>query len=81
MLASCWLQVASSFLIELGNGDKFLFDLGSGSYANLIATGNYKVNKVCAPVGVYTFRSAHAVLSADHLVVIHVVRLQQPTFL
>ena len=55
MLASCWLQVASSFLIELGNGDKFLFDLGSGSYANLIATGNYKVNKVCAPVGVCTF--------------------------
>jgi ribonuclease Z len=31
--------VASSFLIELGNGDKFLFDMGTGSYVNLIATG------------------------------------------
>ena len=38
-------QVASSFLIELGTGDKVLFDLGTGSYANLIATGNYQVDK------------------------------------
>ncbi len=28
-------QAASCFLIELGNGDKFLFDLGTGSMANL----------------------------------------------
>jgi len=28
-------QAASSFLVELGNGDKFLFDIGSGSAANL----------------------------------------------
>lgn len=26
------MQVASGFLIELGNGDKFIWDLGSGSY-------------------------------------------------
>lgn len=32
-------QVASSFLIEVGNGDKFIFDMGTGSYINLIATG------------------------------------------
>jgi ribonuclease Z len=30
-------QAASCFLIELGNGDKFLFDLGTGSMANLMA--------------------------------------------
>jgi ribonuclease Z len=28
-------QAASSWLVELGNGDKFLFDFGSGSAANL----------------------------------------------
>ena len=28
-------QAASSWLVELGNGDKFLFDIGSGSAANL----------------------------------------------
>jgi ribonuclease Z len=28
-------QAASCFLIELGNGDKFLFDVGTGSVANL----------------------------------------------
>lgn len=33
------VQVASSFLIELGNGDKFIWDMGTGSYVNLIATG------------------------------------------
>ena len=33
------IQVASSFLIELGNGDKFIWDMGTGSYVNLIATG------------------------------------------
>ncbi len=31
--------MASGFLIELGNGDKFIFDLGSGAYVNLVATG------------------------------------------
>ncbi len=30
-------QAASCFLIELGNGDKFLFDIGTGSSANLAA--------------------------------------------
>jgi ribonuclease Z len=30
-------QAASCFLVELGNGDKFLFDLGTGSMANLAA--------------------------------------------
>ncbi|CAL8465140.1 g4675 [Coccomyxa elongata] len=41
-------QVASSFLIELGNGEKFIFDMGTGSYINLIATGvpAAKLNKV-----------------------------------
>ena len=28
-------QAASCFLVELGNGDKFLFDLGTGSMANI----------------------------------------------
>ena len=32
-------QVASGFLIQVGNGDNFIFDLGSGSYINLLATG------------------------------------------
>lgn len=32
-------QVASGFLIELGNGEKLIFDLGSGSYTNLLSTG------------------------------------------
>ena len=32
-------QVSSGFLIELGNGDKFIWDLGTGSYQNLLATG------------------------------------------
>jgi len=30
-------QAATCFLVELGNGDKFLFDLGTGSMANLAA--------------------------------------------
>lgn len=42
------VQVASSFLIEIGDGDKFLFDMGSGSYQNLLATGNYAIDKVHA---------------------------------
>lgn len=32
-------QVATGFLIEVGNGDKFIFDLGSGAFLNLFATG------------------------------------------
>jgi ribonuclease Z len=32
-------QVASGFLIELGNGEKLIFDLGSGAYVNLLSTG------------------------------------------
>ena len=31
-------QVSSGFLIELGNEDKFIWDLGTGSYQNLLAT-------------------------------------------
>ena len=31
-------QVSSGFLLELGNGDKFIWDLGTGSYQNLLAT-------------------------------------------
>ena len=30
-------QAASCFLVELGNGDKFLFDMGTGSMANVMA--------------------------------------------
>lgn len=45
-LPTVGVQVASSFLIEIGNGDKFLFDMGSGSYQNLLATGNYAIDKV-----------------------------------
>ncbi|UCE87612.1 MAG: MBL fold metallo-hydrolase, partial [Deltaproteobacteria bacterium] len=30
-------QAASCFLIELGNGDKFLFDIGTGAMANLMS--------------------------------------------
>ena len=32
-------QVSSGFLIELGNGENFIWDLGTGSYQNLLATG------------------------------------------
>lgn len=31
-------QASSGFLLELGNGDKFIWDLGTGSYQNLLAT-------------------------------------------
>lgn len=37
MPASRHGQAASCWLMELGNGDKFLFDLGTGSMANLAA--------------------------------------------
>ena len=30
-------QAATCFLVEIGNGDKFIFDIGSGSMANLAA--------------------------------------------
>jgi len=30
-------QAASCFLVELGNGDKFLFDIGTGSMANIMS--------------------------------------------
>ena len=30
-------QAAACFLVELGNGDKFLFDIGTGSMANVAA--------------------------------------------
>ena len=30
-------QASASWLVELGNGDKFLFDVGTGSLANLAA--------------------------------------------
>jgi ribonuclease Z len=30
-------QAATCFLVETGNGDKFIFDIGSGSMANLAA--------------------------------------------
>lgn len=32
-------QVSSGFLLELGNGDKFIWDSGTGAYQNLLATG------------------------------------------
>ena len=32
-------QAAASFLIELGNGDKFIFDMGTGSMERLYAFG------------------------------------------
>ncbi len=32
-------QAAPCFLIELGNGDKFIFDIGTGSLANIYALG------------------------------------------
>ena len=28
--------VSISYLVELGNGDKFVFDIGAGSLANLV---------------------------------------------
>ena len=30
-------QAAACFLVELGNGDKFIFDIGSGSFERLSA--------------------------------------------
>lgn len=43
--------VATSYLIQLGNGDNFLFDLGTGSYLNLLATGISQdvLTKVASP--------------------------------
>ncbi len=32
-------QAAACFLIELGNGDKFIFDVGTGSFTTLYALG------------------------------------------
>jgi ribonuclease Z len=32
-------QAAACFLVELGNGDKFIFDLGTGSFTTLYALG------------------------------------------
>jgi ribonuclease Z len=32
-------QAAASFLVELGNGDKFIFDMGEGSYERLMSLG------------------------------------------
>ena len=41
--------LATGFLIQLGNGDNFIFDLGTGSYVNLFATGVHQdtLTKVC----------------------------------
>lgn len=48
-LVTC-VQLASGFLVEVGNPqqDKFIFDLGTGAYINLWATGVpfSKLNKV-----------------------------------
>lgn len=45
-------QVASSYLVELGDGQVFLFDVGTDSFQNLIATGidRGRINKVCGHV-------------------------------
>jgi ribonuclease Z len=32
-------QAAASFLVELGNGDKFIFDMGEGSYERVMSLG------------------------------------------
>ena len=42
-------QASSGFLLELGNGDKFIWDLGTGSYQNLLATAvpAAQLTKVC----------------------------------
>ena len=32
-------QAAASFLVELGNGDKFIFDMGAGSFERLMTLG------------------------------------------
>ena len=32
-------QAAACFLVELGNGDKFIFDMGEGSFERLMALG------------------------------------------
>jgi ribonuclease Z len=35
-------QAAACFLVELGNGDKFIFDVGSGSAERLAARGPFR---------------------------------------
>jgi hypothetical protein len=49
------LQLASGFLVEVGNKqqDKFIFDLGTGAYINLWATG--------VPMAQLTKVRAHAI--------------------
>ena len=32
-------QAAACFLVELGNGDKFIFDMGEGSFGRIMALG------------------------------------------
>ena len=43
-------QAATSIFVELGNGDKFIFDVGEGSIANYVA-GRVALN-AAAVVGV-----------------------------
>lgn len=55
LLALAEPQVSSGYLIEIGNTeqDKFIFDLGTGAYINLWATGTpipklTKVSTTCS---------------------------------
>lgn len=61
-------QVSSGFLLELGNGDKFIWDLGTGSYQNLLATAvpAAQLTKVHVPqCSNQTQALKHATLSLD----------------
>lgn len=51
-------QVSSGFLLELGNGDKFIWDLGTGSYQNLLATAvpAAQLTKVCEGLCMSTYK-------------------------
>jgi hypothetical protein len=42
-------QAATCFLVETGNGDKFIFDIGSGSMANLAALTRSS-SRTCTPI-------------------------------
>ncbi len=60
-------QASASWLVELGNGDKFLFDIGTGCAANLgslVIPYDYLENVIMTLFGCQNPTSAHPNLLA-----------------
>lgn len=74
---SACMQVASGFLIELGNGDKFIWDLGSGSYVRYACMhGMPLANPELQRAGVGCSHKAHALM--HHCVQVNLVATGVP---